>query len=217
MSNRLIYGVVASAVLSSAVALAQTNDQASRKSEAEETPITVVGCVQRESDYRRQNDTGQGGVLGTGAGIGNEFVLVDSAGDCGKLAPGAAAYELTGKGEPELEAFVGRRVEITGIMKSAELTVDGRAAGGVDPIGRDLHLREVNMASFKEVGAAPAQVAEARPDVETLPVGTSGGQAPADELPRTASPLVLTGLLGLLSAGGGLGMRLIRRRRMEVR
>lgn len=222
MSTRFIFGVVASAVLTSAAALAQTNDQTSREVEAKDTPITVVGCVQRESDYRRQNDTGQGGVVGTGIGIGNEYVLVDSAGDCATLAPGAAAYELTGKGEPELKAFVGRRVEVTGIMKSAGLTVDGRAEGGIDPIGRDLKLREVNMTSFREAGAVRAQAADRRPDAERLPVGTSGGQAPqqapqqvpADTLPRTASPLALIGLLGLLSAGGAIGIRVFRPRLM---
>ena len=45
-------------------------------------------------------------------------------------------------------------------------------------------------------------------------VGTSGqaeGQiARADELPRTASPLALSGLLGLLSLVGAAGIRAIR-------
>ena len=214
MSTRLIFGVVASAVLTGAAALGQTNDQTSREIEAEDTPITVVGCVQRESDYRRQNDTGQGGVLGTGIGMKNEYVLVDSAGDCATLAPGAAAYELTGKGEPELEAFVGHRVEISGILKGGDLTVDGRAEGGLDPLGRDLHLREVNMTSFRETGSVAAQAANGRPDVEALPVGTSGEQDAVDALPRTASPLALTGLLGLLSVGGSVGLRAFRRRRL---
>lgn len=47
------------------------------------------------------------------------------------------------------------------------------------------------------------------------PVGTSGDQADsqiarADELPRTASPLALTGLIGLLSLTGALGVRAYR-------
>jgi hypothetical protein len=48
------------------------------------------------------------------------------------------------------------------------------------------------------------------------PVGTSGVQADsqvarADELPRTASPLALAGLLGLLSLAGAMGLRAYRR------
>jgi hypothetical protein len=46
-------------------------------------------------------------------------------------------------------------------------------------------------------------------------VGTSGAQAEsqvarADELPRTASPLALTGLMGLLSLAGAMGLRAYR-------
>lgn len=213
MSTRFVYALVTSAVLIGTAALAQ--DQASREIEAEDSPITVVGCLQRESDYRRQNDSGKGGVLGTGLGRGNEYVLVDSAGDCSKVAPGAAAYELTGEGERDLEAFVGRRVEITGILKGGDLTVDGRAEGGVDPLGQDLKLREVNVRSFREAGAVVAQVQSDRPsdlDSGSVPVGTTGEQDAVDALPRTASPLTLIGLLGLLSTAAGFGLREFRLR-----
>jgi hypothetical protein len=52
------------------------------------------------------------------------------------------------------------------------------------------------------IAAAPAAQAEPRP------VGTSGQAAP--ELPQTASPLALSGLLGLLSLAGATGLRLFR-------
>jgi hypothetical protein len=170
------------------------------------------------SYYRNTNDSGGGGVLGTGLGRGNEYVLVDSAGDCGTLAPGAAAYELTGKGEKELAQLVGRRVEITGTLKGGDLTVDGRAEGGFDPIGQDLRLREVEIASFRESGLRESGLTLAQNDSsigiaeeDSLPVGTSGEQEAVDEsLPRTASPLALMGLIGLLSAGGGLSLRKLR-------
>ena len=59
--------------------------------------------------------------------------------------------------------------------------------------------------------AAPAveesRVAAAQVESEPRAVGTSG----QDELPRTASPLALSGLLGLLSLAGAAGIRLIRR------
>ena len=222
MNTRVASAVLAAAVLSGAAAIAQTSDQ-SRDVETDE-PITVAGCLQRESDYRRQNDSGKGGVLGTGIGRSNEYVLVDSAGECGTtLAPGAAAYELTGDGEKNLAQFVGQRVEISGMLKAADLTADGRAEGGLDPLGQDLQLREVEVTSFRNAAALLAEADDAAgSDVETQAVGTSGvqddGIAASDEdLPRTASPLALAGLLGLLSAGGGIGVRAIRRRFLSLR
>jgi hypothetical protein len=53
-------------------------------------------------------------------------------------------------------------------------------------------------------------------DASNQPVATSGQssasqQVAANELPKTASPLPLSGLLGLLSAASGLGLRAFRR------
>lgn len=131
--------------------------------------LTVVGCIQREADYRKAKDAGKGGVAGTGVGAGNEFVLINAA-----AAPGAApaptgtsgragaiesAYELTGSGEGQAEKFVGKRVEIMGRVKPAETTASGAATGGptagappkgVDAISADLKLRELEVVSVKE-------------------------------------------------------------------
>jgi hypothetical protein len=57
----------------------------------------------------------------------------------------------------------------------------------------------------RQIAAAPAP--QAAPAPEPRAVGTSGQ---ADELPRTASPLALTGLLGLLSLAGAAGIRAFR-------
>ena len=46
--------------------------------------ITVTGCVMREGEYLKANNAGRGGVLGSGIGSGNEFVLT-------KATMGAAA------------------------------------------------------------------------------------------------------------------------------
>ena len=55
-------------------------------------------------------------------------------------------------------------------------------------------------------------------NIGPVPVGTSGEQEAVDaSLPRTASPLALAGLLGLLSAGGGLSVRAFRRRLASLR
>ena len=68
---------------------------------------------------------------------------------------------------------------------------------------------------------APAPQAQPAPDPAPAPrpVGTSGAaqqsapeqQTRAAELPRTASPLALTGLIGLLSLAGAFGVRALRR------
>src|SRR5688572_24529970 len=104
--------------------------------------VTLIGCVQKEADYRRAKDGTRGGVAGTGAGVGNEFVLINAsvspapAGTSG--TPGAAkaeapagteAFELTGSAETQAEAFVGKRVEITGKLKAAETSATGTTGG----------------------------------------------------------------------------------------
>jgi hypothetical protein len=125
-----------------------------------------VGCIQREADYRRQHDSGRGGVAGTGLGRGNEYILTNAmrmgsaAGtdmDCGTIgatsgAPGEA-YELTGRAEPDLEPYVGRRVAVTGMLKDADTKPVGTSGdvatptGGFDPLGQDLKLFELDVTS----------------------------------------------------------------------
>lgn len=261
MTTRHACSAIAAGVLTCATAaFAQTSQQTPTQAAAQadtqrETSITLVGCIQREADYRRQQASGRGGVAGTGAGLGNEFVLVNAstvtgptgtAASAGTSTPGATAgtpppsgadpcatpgtgeaYELTGSRERELERFVGRRVEITGMLKRAETesgtagtagTGTGKPTGGFDPMGQDLRLHEVNVTSFREVPVspppAPQAEAAAQPvtpaEPESQPVGTAGVQ---DELPRTASALPLAGLIGLLAFGGALGLRTLRHRR----
>jgi hypothetical protein len=135
--------------------------------------VTVTGCVQREADFRKARDAGRGGVAGTGVGSGNEFILADASmatsgatSTRGAGAPGPAAttggsdaFELTGRDEGKAEQYVGKRVEISGMVKAAE-TAAGRPTGGptagkppegVDVVGRDLQLRELEISSIKEV------------------------------------------------------------------
>ena len=142
--------------------------------------VTVIGCVQKESDYRRAQDAGRGGVAGTGIGAGNEFVLTDvtaspatseprpgeppsPTGTSGAKLP---AYELTGPNEGEVAPHVGRRVEISGKLKAAE-TVAGQPTGGatagqppagVDVVSKDLKLRELEVTSVREAsGTCPVR------------------------------------------------------------
>jgi hypothetical protein len=127
----------------------------------------VVGCVQREADYRKAHNLGRGGVVGTNVGAGNEFVLINAtmaSATRGTGAPagttGAAgeAYEMTGRGEGQASQYVGKRVEITGMLKPAE-TAGGAATGGptagapprgVDVVADDLKLRELDVTSVRE-------------------------------------------------------------------
>jgi hypothetical protein len=144
--------------------------------------VTVTGCVQREADYRRAQDAGRGGVGGTGVGAGNEFVLAAAmSGTAERAAAGAPttgatpsatgttgtsamAYELTGPNEGKVAQFVGRRVEITGQLKPAEVSgaapTGGPTAGapprGVDVVSKDLQLRELEITSVREASGTCA-------------------------------------------------------------
>ena len=247
MNIRVACAVSAAALLSSAAAMAQDDTI-----EQEETPISLVGCIQRESDYRRQQGAGTGGFLGFGGGLSDEYVLINAlrgtggvAGDCSTHTTGDA-YELTGSEEDELEAFVGQRVAITGVMKEAEVDVrTGRPTGGRQ-VGADLRLFEVELESFQAVAPVPsdtlARVESDRQVLERESARSSGAQVETSRvqtdrdvdvdadraagvdlnretdvdddraLPRTASPLALTGLFGLLSLGGVAGVRAFYRR-----
>ena len=147
---------------------------------APEQPVTIVGCVQLEADYRKANNLGKGGAAGTGAGAGDEFILVNASiqqagapaapagttGTSGGTAEGTA-FELSGDKEDDVKAFVGKRVEIMGKLKAAHKGPMGATGGatagkppeGVDVASADLKLREVDVMSVKETtGTCPAMV-----------------------------------------------------------
>jgi hypothetical protein len=256
--------------------------------------VTLVGCVMRESDFRDMYGPGQSGPRGPGIGLRNEYMLVDAhevvpsgsnpgvvetTGTC-PPAPGGfpTAYELTGPREKEVAPFLNHRVELTGMQKRAKTRPVGTSGlreptGGFDPLGHELHLFEVEVASFHDVAApaaaaavtpapAPEPVAPAEPVAAAPPapapeaeVAAAPPPAPAPEppaeapvaaapppppppppapepapapqttaapepprqvaqapLPKTASPLPLIGLIGLLSLSTAAGMRVLRRR-----
>src|SRR5687768_16188844 len=162
MTRRLARSVTAAAVLSTAAFAAQGYAQSNSIEIEEDTPIYLVGCIQKESDYRQQHGIGKGGFLGTGGGSGDEYVLVNASrgtdgttGDCAAAA-GGDAYELTGSGESDLKQFVGQRVAISGMLKEADIDpATGRPTGGNDPAGRDLRLFEVEMKSASALAPVP--------------------------------------------------------------
>jgi hypothetical protein len=159
----------------------QDRSATQERASADDQQVTVVGCVQSESDYRRAQDAGKGGAAGTGVGVGNEFVLINAsmstAARAGGAAPsgatgsgastptgtagvasGASAYELTGSGEGQAASHVGKRVEIVGKIKPAEIGASGPTGGptagapprGVDVASDDLKLRELEVTSVRE-------------------------------------------------------------------
>jgi hypothetical protein len=142
--------------------------------------ITITGCVQSEVDYRKARDAGRGGVAGTGVGSGNEFILTDASsagakpgaepanptGTAGVSTAASMAYELTGPNEGQVAQYVGRRVEISGKLKAAEVGAGGQPTGGAtagqppkgtDVVSKDLKLRELEVSSVREAtGSCPA-------------------------------------------------------------
>ena len=123
--------------------------------------VTLIGCIQRESDYRQARDQGKGGVAGTGVGVGDEFVLTNASASTQGLkseaTPADTAYELTGSNESKAKEFVGKRVEVQGTLKPAAMSPAGTPTGGatagkpptgVDVASKDLKLRELEVMSI---------------------------------------------------------------------
>lgn len=156
----------------------QAQAQAANPQKSDAKEVTIIGCVQSESDYRAAHNLGSGGAAGTGVGAGNEYVLINASisesavGTTGATRPetgaaaGTAAFELTGSKESDVSAFVGKRVEIVGKLKAAEMGAAGPTGGatagkpptGVDVTSKDLKLREVEITSVKETtGTCPAK------------------------------------------------------------
>jgi hypothetical protein len=229
----------------------QSSQQSTQANKQPEAPVTLVGCVMREADYRKAKDSGKGGPVGTGLGRGDEFVLVNamkttagnsnaaSSIDCASATGSGAsgqAFELGGSREKDAAKYVGQRVEITGTLKEAKTTTasgEAKPTGGFDPLKQDLKLFEVDVASVRPLpssqsAAAPAarrapEQAPAAPAPQPAPPASAQSPAPAapatppsqqsaspaprQGLPRTASPLPITALFGLLSLATGLVLR----------
>ena len=216
---------IAAVALASTAAFAQSSRQP-------ETAVTLTGCIQKEADYRKTHDLGKGGTLGTGAGRSDEYVLINAERgataapniDC-SFQGSTGAYELTGKREHDLKPYVGKVVQISGTMKEAKTkplpSGEQSPTGGFDPLKKDLRLFEVEIASFLPAAGAPVvavqRPAQPPPAVVRAPESRESNEAPrqvarADtELPRTASPIPLASVAGLISLAGAIGARILRR------
>lgn len=131
---------------------------------APEQQVTIVGCVQKESDYRQARDKGRGGPAGTGIGTGDEFVLTNASmatqGLKSDSTAADTAFELTGSGEEKVKEFIGKRVQITGKLKAAEIGAAGRPTGGATagapPSGVDVASKDLKLRELEVVSVAPA-------------------------------------------------------------
>jgi hypothetical protein len=116
-------------------------------------------------------------------------------------------------------------VQGANVDANAGAGVSASASAGNTRDDQATGLATESAAASAQAEPAPQQQAQAEPSrnagvaADERPVGTSGVQAEgtvaqnntADELPRTASPLALSGLLGLLSLAGAAGVRAMRR------
>jgi len=227
MSMKGTIGITVLACAASAGAFAQ-NSSRDQKTEN----MKLAGCLVTESDYRRAHGLGKG-TLG-GAGLGNEFVLVDAttaSGDatdkattepstaapaspsrtsarCSETGTGQA-YRLTGSRERELKPFVGRRIEVSGAFDHAR---DAKTAAGETNAKLPA---EIAITSYREAPAsasqapASASAAAAAPPVSSTPSSVEARNQTSSRgpLPRTASREPLIGFIGLLCLSAAFGLR----------
>ena len=200
MTLRYLSGVSIVTLLSwglLAVAPAQAQDGSLLPPE-ESAVITVTGCLAR-------NDKGDKYLL-TSPRLGPVASVANGACD----APvDSRSLDLDDADDRGINAsLLGRWIEISGRLEKE---------GSTDPN----NLRELSVRSFRLLPVVPPQRVEAAPPApvaiprveppapEPAPVATT---AIAEPLPRTASPLAMIGLFGLLSLAGGLGFRFYRAR-----
>jgi hypothetical protein len=99
--------------------------QANTPAAKDSAEVRLIGCLELEKDYRARVSAGKGGVLGSGVGVGNEYVLTNAmpapenlsaARPKGTAGTGGTDYMLTGKEEPTMRREVGRQVHVLGTV-----------------------------------------------------------------------------------------------------
>ena len=162
----LTAGVLACAVIGVAPRPASAQVLGSVTGDHHKLPVTAVGCLQREKEYRQTHDSGKGR-----SGQGDEYILVNAtvgvasmhvepateaeSNNCLASPDNGQAIELTGHGEKDLDPLVGRRVVITGMLKNAKHDPEAVGTSGAftpvprsgGHVGSELHLREINVDS----------------------------------------------------------------------
>jgi hypothetical protein len=159
-----------------------------------------------------------------GERIGKEFLYPKDQAERIAARTGLDVRTETGVVEGDGIAAVEPAVSAEAALENAPAAAQPSAAAGSLAGNRGIPPQaDADLPAEADVDAGAAVVAQAEPapepavspDTSARPIGTSGqaeGQiARADELPRTASPLALSGLLGLLSLAGAAGLRMIRK------
>jgi len=114
--------------------------------------VTVMGCIEREADYRAARDQGKGGPAGSGAGVGNEYILTHATTGAPVATSGSGsteslAYQLTGSAEGDAGQFLKQRVELTGHFKTSEMNAKDSSKGSSDLKLREFEVRSVRASS----------------------------------------------------------------------
>jgi hypothetical protein len=191
MSTRYTRSVLAAAVVTCAFA-----GWGSRAAFADngKSPVTAIGCLQGEREYRYQHESSK--FAGTGHGLGNEYMLInavvggpdlkvepiseqEAATDCITAGGSGRAIELKGSAEDTLTGMIGKRVVIHGMLLHADDDVVGTSGsydlapgtrGWFDPLRHDNKLREVEVQSFSlvPVAAPPSEATVIIEQQETI-------------------------------------------------
>jgi hypothetical protein len=86
-----------------------------------EGEVSLIGCVEFERDYKARKESGR---AGGGVGVGNEFVLssakpVSRRGQAASAGVAAGDYNISGKLEKDMLRYVGRQIEVIGVIENA--------------------------------------------------------------------------------------------------
>jgi hypothetical protein len=154
-----------------------------------------------------------------GERIGKEFIYPKD--QAMRIARATNSKVLTAESESASVSSIDAEGRTTEWQRESSSKASAEGVGVVNgaPLQADRDPQQSQVQS-QAPNPAPAPAVQAEADVRTpeetpRSVGTSGqaeGQvARAEELPQTASPLALTGLLGLLSLASAAGVRAYRR------
>ena len=153
--------------------------------------------------------------------IGKEFIYPREQAMQIAARTGADVLTEDGRVSASGQATVAQETATAGVQVEAQAADASAPAQPTAAAGSLAGNRGVETQQESQVSASAAIQADERPQAQAdVAVGTSGADANAgaqlesqttrNELPRTASPLALTGLLGLLSLAGAAGVRFFR-------
>jgi hypothetical protein len=145
--------------------------------------------------------------------IGKEFIYPKEQAQ--KIAQRTGETVLSTEGRVSATASAENNANVEERRAAAERSDAVASAQPSAPAPESLTAQS-SASAERSVEPEPAPRATAQVEPAPRPVGTSGSGASAEapqasELPRTASPLPLSGLIGLLSLAGAVGLRAMRR------